>query len=110
VTDNEMCNEPYTRPLRLFPSDGLVVPVRCTFLKDHGANHSWYALQASDEAALEAKRRARGSDLPPHIATLIQEIEDGQHDPYIEALLDALHGRKLCRRGVAGFRTPRRVS
>lgn len=112
TADNEMCNEPYTRPLRLFPNDGLVVPVRCTFIKDHGANCSWYALQTSDEAALDKLKEARvescGQDLPPHILNLRQEIEDGKHDPYLETLLDALHGRKHARRGTPGFRRERR--
>lgn len=106
-----MCNEPYTRPLRLFPNDGLVIPVRCTFLVDHGANHSWYALKISDDAALETlreEREAGESDLPAHIVDFITEVEAGEHDPYIEALLAALHDRKRCRRGVAGFRSPRR--
>jgi len=121
VTDNEMCNEPYTRPLRLFPSDDLVVPVRCSFIKDHGANHSWYALMVADETELEkldAERRAardlgaagshEGSDLPPEILQLTFEIENGEHDDYIEILLAYLHDRKRCRRGVKGFPRPRR--
>ncbi len=106
MSDNDICSAPYTRPLKLFPNDGLVVPVPCTFLQGHGANHSWFALKHADDMELEKLRAARRdgeTDLPPHITSLLQESENGDHDRYIEVLLAYLHDRKRCRRGVAGF-------
>jgi hypothetical protein len=113
-----MCDEPYTRPLRLFPSDGLVVPVRCTFIENHGANHSWYALQVADETELEKLRTKRHEeaaldvedDLPAEVASLTLEIEAGEYDPYLEILLAYLHDRKKCLRGVKGFTRSRRTA
>lgn len=113
MTDNEMCNEPYTRPLKLFPSDGLVVPVRCTFIKDHGANHSWFALEAADAEELEkleADLAVVVDELPKWVQEQIKRAEDGKYDPYLEIMLDTFHTRKNCLRGLPGFRRRRRIA
>ena len=108
--DNEMCDEPYTRPAKLFPERGLVVPVRCTFLVNHGANHSWFALKVADDQALEELARINAQELrateqrlPAHIQKFLDGIEDGEVDSYLEILLNRLHSRKLFLRNVPGF-------
>ena len=102
TTTEEMCGETYTRPPKLFPSDGLVPRIPCTFIENHGANHSWFALKISDDVALERLREVQVT-LPASVQKLVDAIDRGDHDTYIEILLQRLHDRKRALRGVPGF-------
>lgn len=112
MQDNEMCGIPYTRPLKLFPSDGIVPRIPCTFIKDHGANCSWFALKAADDIELERlreqEREQEQAVLPAEVQKVLDDIQVGDFDAYLEILLSVAHGRKLALRSVRGF--PRRVS
>ena len=85
------CGEVYARP----NGDR----VQCTYLVDHPVDkHSWYAMQAQDEA------EAGVNDYTPQAVQLfLDAILEGRLDPYIEAILATGHSRKLVLRGVRGF-------
>lgn len=106
----QMCTAKYTRPLELFPADGLVVPIPCTFIEGHGANHSFFALEHEDAIALEELRARKRQEkeelahqLPYEVQQILNGFDDGQLDPYIEIILARGHDRKRFLRGVPGF-------
>lgn len=69
-----------------------VLPVECTFLKDHPADRcSWWVLKESYDAQTQA---------PQEIQVFLDAINEGRADEYLEAILAAAHGRKRQRRGV----------
>jgi hypothetical protein len=58
--------------------------------------HSWMWVVEQDRK----DREARGKTAPSVVEVLLDNIASGEADPYIEALLAALHGRKRALRGV----------
>lgn len=96
---------------RVLPDDLQPTHVRCTYIEGHQARHSFETLATQDAAAREShyaalrtQLRRRDVDITdPSVRRLLTEIEAGTLDEYLERILSAGHGRKLARRGVAGF-------
>lgn len=85
-----LCKAAYTRP------DGTTL--LCQYLRHSSLQHSWSSTASHDL-------------LSPSLTTvmvqrLVDAIEGGLYDPYLEAILAAGHNRKRARRGVIGFVVP----
>lgn len=79
-----LCGEEYTRP------DGTTLA--CHYLWGHPQEqHSWFAAMSQDQL---------GNNTAPDIETLLDGINDGYYDPYLEAILAGAHARKRALRGV----------
>lgn len=101
VNQIDLCGEPYDRS----PEDS---PLKCQYIKDHPSeNHSWFAVKMSDDHWRAQQRlstltrmQAPIDDLPMDIQKILDFVNEGLYDPYLEALLAAGHSRKRRLRGV----------
>lgn len=83
-----VCDEVYVRP------NGRVL--LCTWPERHmGTRHSWYPVRISDEDHLPVPLTG--------VQVLLDAIERGDYDQYLEAVLATGHNRKRAKHGVAGF-------
>lgn len=102
-----MCGAIYTRPNEVVFSGPRVV--MCTFFKGHNGDCSWKALLKADEEAAEEIREMREAanadddPAPTPIRDVLDGLNEGKFDPYIEAILAAGHSRKRALRGVREF-------
>lgn len=75
---SDLCRAPYRRP------NGELLA--CHYLARHPTlHHSWWTVQVDDQ---------------PHIVDLVDDIERGLFDAYLESILAAAHTRKRALRGV----------
>lgn len=91
--NSKQCEATYTRVV-----DGEVQHVRCTYISEHKARHSWMTLQAQDELSQNVVQIDR-----PLMTTVLSSIHDGEYDAYLEAILAVAHERKRALRGVRTF-------
>lgn len=66
--------------------------------------HSWEAIRGNDDLLLHGVRQLGFRSPESIVADLIEGIEAGEYDDWLEAILSAGHDRKRARRGVRGFR------
>jgi hypothetical protein len=92
------------------------VDLMCQYVQGHVpvGIHSWSEVLTEDERLVEQEMAARlpasvtvqGATMDEVVTDVLKDVDAGLYDPYIEALLSALHDRKRTLRGVRLF--PRR--
>lgn len=92
---------------RILPDSLEPEHVRCTYIEGHNARCSWETLKVIDDAAREHVEEQRG-DAPVELSRMLQLIEQGKYDRYLELILAVGHDRKRTRRKTFGF--PRRTA
>lgn len=97
----DMCGAAYRRDEVIdFGGARLVL---CSYVKDHVGSHSWSALKMKDEEDIAAAVKDEDDETPFVIQDILDGLQKGIFDPYIEAILAAGHSRKRALRGVRGF-------
>lgn len=110
-----MCMTIYHRSQRMreIGCKGNFQDLYCQYTASHGGVHSWGEIFAADsltETQVIAQREAVAKVVtqPPvngtaAVTDFIEGIENGEYDPYLEAILSAGHNRKRTLRGVRLF-------
>lgn len=94
-----LCGAKYRRP------DGTFLA--CQYLAQHPTdNHSWFAVQAQDDADRETDRAKPFDYTPAIVRNILGAIAAGDLDLYLEALLAVAHNRKRTLRNTWGFPDP----
>lgn len=97
----QLCETRYNRPHQLDPK---AEKLFCQYIKDHPVDrHSWFAIKTCDDAELARLVKQDAGcydDQPVELQAILDAINRGDADKYLEAILAAGHSRKRLLRGV----------
>lgn len=82
--------------------------LKCQYIDGHPIDrHSWYAIAEQDIVDAEKRKveeqRQKAEAGDGTVKEVLEQIEAGLWDSYIEVMLSALHDRKRALRNVRGF-------
>jgi hypothetical protein len=98
-----LCNKEY---IRIETSTRTSQMLRCQYIKDHPSErHSWFAIAEQDafDDAAAAQREDAIQAGDAEVKNILDRIDLGYYDSYIEAFLAGFHNRKRTIRNVRGF-------